>query len=493
MRKLLALIIVSLFLQAWAVSSTIYIPADYSTIQAAIHAAQHGDVLLVAPGTYPENIDFLGKSIALKSVNGSALTTIEGDRTTHVVTFDSGEGPWSTLEGFTLINGDRGILCENSSPTIRLNLITQNDCNEGGAGILCSNSDAVIIQNEIADNTAWFGGGGIECRLNSKPQIKNNVIRDNFCRLDGGGISLDSSLAEVVNNIISGNTAQQGAGGGIDIYADVRPLIINNTIFGNRCLISGGGGISIDWAGAEIINTILWNNSAPIGPEIRVLNTPCLLYIRYSAVQGGMASLSVAPGCYFIWGPGMIEENPEFVDPVRDNLKLSRFSPCINRGSTSEGPDEDIDYDIRPYMGTTDMGADEFVGTHTLGADNFLLNMSLGGSIGFSLNAGAPHAGRQYLLLGNYTGTTPGSPLPGGMKTLPLNWDFVIDFVLTLLNTPFFQNFYGTLDAGTGMAAATLDTFGPVPGSAGIGLSFAFCLNNPFDFVSNPIEVEMRP
>lgn len=46
---------------------TISVPKDYSTIQAAIDAAEDGDTIVAAPGTYRETINFKGKNIILQS------------------------------------------------------------------------------------------------------------------------------------------------------------------------------------------------------------------------------------------------------------------------------------------------------------------------------------------------------------------------------------------------------------------------------------------
>src|SRR5690349_4799345 len=43
--------------------TTIHVPGDQPTIQAAINAAADGDIVLVADGHYKENINFSGKAI----------------------------------------------------------------------------------------------------------------------------------------------------------------------------------------------------------------------------------------------------------------------------------------------------------------------------------------------------------------------------------------------------------------------------------------------
>ena len=61
-------------------ADTINIPADYPTIQEGIDAAVNGDTVLVAPGTYVENIDFIGKAITVTSKHGASVTTIDGNQ-----------------------------------------------------------------------------------------------------------------------------------------------------------------------------------------------------------------------------------------------------------------------------------------------------------------------------------------------------------------------------------------------------------------------------
>ena len=76
---------------------------------------------------------------------------------------------------------------------------------------------------------------------------------------------------------------------------------------------------------------------------------------------------------------------------------------------------------------------------------------------------------------------------------LPLNWDVFTDLVLSLVNTPVFSNFLGTLD-GTGSSLAKLNIPGPLPpGLVGTLVYFAYALNNPWDFTSNAEYIEIVP
>src|SRR5262245_27769659 len=83
----------------------IRVPSDQPTIQAAINVATNGDTVLVAPGTYRENINFGGKAITVTSESGPRDTIIDGGNVDSVVIFTSGEGRRSIINGFTLQNG----------------------------------------------------------------------------------------------------------------------------------------------------------------------------------------------------------------------------------------------------------------------------------------------------------------------------------------------------------------------------------------------------
>ncbi|MCB1282248.1 MAG: hypothetical protein KDB18_12080, partial [Salinibacterium sp.] len=87
-------------------ADTINVPTVFATIQGAINAAATtGDTIIVAPGTYNENIDFIGKSIALMSSGGSGSTTINGTfgATSTITMLGSGAG--TSISGFTIVAG----------------------------------------------------------------------------------------------------------------------------------------------------------------------------------------------------------------------------------------------------------------------------------------------------------------------------------------------------------------------------------------------------
>jgi hypothetical protein len=150
-------------------------------------------------------------------------------------------------------------------------------------------------------------------------------------------------------------------------------------------------------------------------------------------------------------------------------------------------------YTLAVFMGS--MGNGYFVsdGFTFIKADHLAADAltvpEAGGTVNFYLFGGSGNALRDYILMGSVSGMVPGTSLPGGLATLPLNWDDFTGNVISLANTPIFANFMGTLDAA-GEASAAL-VLPPVSGVAGITMYYAYALNAPWDFASNPVSIEI--
>ena len=277
----------------------IYIPGDFSSIQRGIEEALDGDTLLVAPGTYKENINFKRKAITIKSQTMPEATIIEGKERGSVVVFNSGEDSRSILQGFTICNGSGTVLPLDNSQ------------GGSGGGIICINSSPKIVGNIIRRNKAE-NGGGICCLQGSSPLILNNIINDNEAT-KGGGIRLSmQSSPEIVGNIIFGNRALR-LGGGIYWRAGSYPVIRNNIITRNFAG-EGGGGLfgssyikdAIQKQGVVITNCLIRNNISPVGPSIAFGGSPLKVRISHCNIEGGRDGIS-DPRRDVAWEEGNID------------------------------------------------------------------------------------------------------------------------------------------------------------------------------------------
>jgi hypothetical protein len=197
---------------------------DYLTIQEAIDAAVDTDEILVAPGMYNESIDFLGKAIWLHSSDGAEVTIIDAEGSGTVVICESGEGPDTVLEGFTITGGSAeyggGMYNGSSSPTVINCTFSGNSADHGGGMYNGSSSPTVTFLG----NTS--GGGAAVYNLYGSVTVINCTFSQNTATsAGGGGLFNDQSNLLVANCIFWGDTPDEiwdNSGSTVITYSDVQ-------------------------------------------------------------------------------------------------------------------------------------------------------------------------------------------------------------------------------------------------------------------------------
>jgi hypothetical protein len=355
----------------------------FCSIQAGIDAAVGGDTVLVAPGTYFEGIDFLGKPITVRGDQGAAVTTIQGDYTYLLVQFENGEGRDSVLDGMTLTKGSRAMRIFMTSPTVtNCRFINNRTFTRSGAamtinaGAFPEISDCLFHQNVANDN----GNSGGAIRITGADALITNctfsanhgrnggalligssgangvTVTDceftgNSCTEDGGAVHLwDDSSKTLVNCVFRNNTGHQGSA----LYYKQGPITVTNCVFvgnfGDRaavyssghsgtfanCTIAGNTATAAATAGAEVSsgdafgNCILWGNIANgVTDQLAQVSGAGSPAIDYSLVQGWDGTLG---------GVGNSGGDPLFVDLAFGDVHPGIGSAAIDAGDNSVVP-----------------------------------------------------------------------------------------------------------------------------------------------------------
>jgi hypothetical protein len=348
----------------------------YCSIQTAIDNAVDTDEIVVAPGTYSETINFLGKAVWLHSTGGPEVTTIDGQGLATVVTCENGEGAATILEGFTvsggyepIYEGGGGMLNFGSSPTVTNCIFTSNEAWRGGGMLNDQGSSPTVTSCIFTSNEADYGGGMYNA-YSSHSTVTNCAFESNLAPWFGGGMdNAYGSHSTVTNCTFTSNIGyfgggmfnaesaptvtncafienEAGFGGGMYCVADSSPVVANCTFSGNLANIRGGG--MFNWlnmnSGPSLTNCILWGDT-PYEIEL----DESTITVSYSDVQGGWT------------GTNNIDADPMFADA---DGRLALGSPCIDVGDNTAVPPyiaTDIDGNPRIVNDTVDLGAYEYI------------------------------------------------------------------------------------------------------------------------------------
>jgi hypothetical protein len=413
----------------------------FKTIQGWIDASAHGDTVIVAEGTYVENVHFRDKNITLTSTDPLnpdvvAGTIIDGNKAGSVVTFSGTEEETCVLSGFTIRNGKGdagGGICGapegHTNATVTHNVITGNSADSSGGGVAFC--DGQIRDNVVADNFATYDGGGLygcDGPIENSMIERNRVVGEVYweptgeeyppevpvgCRPGtGGGLAHCDGLIQgnrILHNlagVCQGWGEPVGYGGGL---AQCAGTIRNNTIVGNgacgelwtcipsipyACLpdyYAMGGGL---YDCHNLIgNTIVWNSTNSGGGGVlycRGIILNCMIWGNTSAGAQVYDTVEPTYSCIEGWtqgGEGNIAGDPLFADPDGPNdapctfddndYRLLPDSPCIDAGKNEEWMWVAPDLDANPRIWR---GRDAWtvdMGAYERGSSAFTLGTSL--------------------------------------------------------------------------------------------------------------------
>ena len=329
--------------------------ANFTTIQAAVDAAQPGDLIKVAAAMYTE-----AKLVSATQFNLyiTKTVTIRGGYTCADFTNQNPSANITTIRPFTAEQSVISIFGINGNtsqvaPTIDGFTITGGGGGNHGGGISMRDSDATISNNIITGNVGYLLGGGIWVQRGA-PRIQFNRIQENVADAQGafaqgGGIGMEAASGSVLSNIIANNTFTGGGtvnGGGVDITSGGGPVLLaNNTIVGNT--VNGVRAAS----SITLVNNIIMTHPVGVSATATV-NTSYNIYFGNTTNAQGF-SLSGTD----------LTVNPQ----LTGNHHLSAGSPAIDAGTHTNAPTRDIDREPRAMIGTSglykiDIGADEFPG-----------------------------------------------------------------------------------------------------------------------------------
>ena len=348
--------------------AVIRIPADFPTIQAGLDAAQNGDTILLADGTYTGtgntslHWDGHDKHLVISSENGPAACVIDGQDLALIISLNmSGQNADDRIVGISFRHGQGpicgGIYCcgiglslENclfeqcrSSSTLtgfggalycldaslRMTdcaFVSNSSARDGGA-VFSYNGTLAIETCQFSGNTS-AGNGGVLHSIDSTLNVTSSIFLNNGGSGYWGGIYTESSLTSVTNCEFDGNTAERGGA----IYCHLRRDDSFNVISlnGNRF------GFNDAQAGTDLCASTKLSSG-------RIQAKNCQFHYH------PQSDFCVSPKATFLLS-GYTSETT----PIQTDVYVSPSGSDENDGLTADTPFKTIRHALERLLGNTD-------------------------------------------------------------------------------------------------------------------------------------------
>lgn len=334
-----------ILLSAGSQAATLQVPGDHATLAEALAAAQSGDVIEMAPGTYRTVGVTVSRGVTIRGLGrDSRGVVLDGRDAGRIMSIELMTEPvWiqnlTFRDGFAL--GESTNLMSGGALFVnKANVAVQNCRFEGnraaahGGALRAIESQLRISQCDFVNNRAQQGGGAIDAATDAAPIVLRSMFTGNTA-MWGGAVSCRGGAAPVFNgcdfvdNTAGGILAYGGA-----VYADysAAPSFDACTFQGNGARL---GGALACFQGSNVTvsrSTLVGNSGSETGAGIFCLDGAPRIEASIIAFQDGTGITSEATGlpeiaCSGLWdnsggnvlgllggdgGASLVEADPAF-------------------------------------------------------------------------------------------------------------------------------------------------------------------------------------
>jgi len=293
-------------------ATTRRVPEEYARIVDALFAAQAGDTVRVAAGTYSwagngENfpLPLLSPGVCLMGA-GADVCTIDAGQLNSVVRCGAAG---VRISGFTLSGGSA----------------------TKGGGVDIEAGDAEVDHCRVLANTAIERGSGIYAAPGTTPWIHHDVVWGNHDAQPAAPGDPHSVQLTGANALVEFNTIGHGDSNGLIVESGAEPVIRNNIFYqnGSASLHRGRGICALGGPGTVIRNNVFFGN-----------------YLAAILVQvvSAFQDLTAQQANDALPDDGILENldaDPAFLAPDSTDVHLTAGSPAIDAGFAGSPLDPD--------------------------------------------------------------------------------------------------------------------------------------------------------